>query len=447
MMKSPRKVLVLGAGESGQAAAICLRKEGRLVTILDEGVVPPDRLSELRDSGINVVTGAESIPSGPWHLGIVSPGFPPGHPWLLRLDAEGVPVWSELELGWSRSASRMISVTGSNGKSTLVRLINHILTFHGIRAIEAGNCGPPLCRVSDERVDWIVVEASSFQLERVRAFRSEVGILLNFQPNHLDRHGDMEAYLDIKSRIFAAALETDLCLVPAPLLEELRRRVGRSARWESFGTDRGARWNCSECHVWDSGKCVARIPDSRFDNPIMGHTVAAAVAAVGAAGVGASSAVDALPTFQFLPHRMETVGIWEGVTFINDSKSTSLSATAAALDRCGKPVRLIAGGISKESELTILSDRLAEKAEFAFVIGRDGRRLADAWRGFVPVTVHDSLEEAFAAAVQDACPGDTVLLSPGCTSFDQFESYSARGRHFRKLIDTWRRGNALAGKE
>jgi UDP-N-acetylmuramoylalanine--D-glutamate ligase len=447
MMKPPQKILVLGAGESGRAAAECLRKEGRLVTILDEREIPGDRLAEMRDAGIEVVSEAERIPGGPWDLGIVSPGFPSDHPWLLWLAAESVPVWSELELGWTRRPSRMISVTGSNGKSTLVRLIRHILTFHGIRAIEAGNCGPPLSRVSNEPVDWVVVEASSFQLEHVRAYRAEVGILLNLQPNHLDRHHDLETYLDIKSKMFAAALETDLCLVPAPLLDEFRRRSRRSARWESFGSDGDAKWECKGGHISHSGCRAARISDPRFDNPILGHTLAAAAGAVNQAGIGAQDVVAALPSFQFLPHRMETIGVWEGVTFINDSKATSLSATAAALDRCRKPVRLIAGGISKESELTILSDRLAEKADFAFLIGRDGRRLADAWRGSVPVAVHDTLEEAFHAAIQDAVPGDTVLLSPGCASFDQFESYAARGRHFRKLIDTLKRGNALAGKE
>jgi len=447
MKNSAQRVLVLGAGESGHAAAMALRAEGHPVTILDETEISVDRLSGFRGAGVEVVSRADDIPDGSWHLGIVSPGFPSNHPWLLQLAAEDVPVLSELEFGWSRCNSPTISVTGSNGKSTLVRMICHILTFHGVRAIEAGNCGPPLSQVSMVDADWFVVEASSFQLEQARSFRSEIGILLNLQPNHLDRHGDMETYLDIKAKIFASALESDLCLLPSAHLEKFRRLTGRAARWESFGSDQDAIWKCDEGHVWHSERRVARIPDARFHDPVMGHTLAAAVAAVGSAGIEATQAMAALPSFQFLPHRMETVGVWEGVTFINDSKSTSLSATSAALARCGKPVRLIAGGISKESELTILSERLAEKAEFAFVMGRDGRRLADAWRGSVPVTVHDSLEEAFHAAVLDAGPGDTVLLSPGCTSFDQFESYSDRGRHFRKLIDTWRRGNALAGKE
>ena len=447
MKQSTEQVLVLGAGESGCAAAVCLREEGGDVTVLDEGAVDPAREAELRDWGIGVVSGASSIPCRRWVRSIVSPGFPVDHPWLCHLERENVPVVSELELGWTLRKSKMISVTGSNGKSTLVRLIRHILTCHGVRAIEGGNCGPPLCRVAGEDVDWLVVEVSSFQLEHVAAFRSEISVLLNLQPNHLDRHGTMETYLDTKARIFAAAAETDLGIVPTPLLDEICRRVEFPGRWETFGTDLGADCSYLDGFICRKGRRVVFVADGRFRNRIMGHTLAAAVAVAADLGIEPVDVVGSLPEFTFLPHRMETVGVWEGVTFINDSKSTTLSSTAAALERCSGPVRLIAGGISKEKTLSFLAERLEEKAKAAFVMGRDAERLASAWRGSVPVTVTDTLEEAFAGAVREARPGDTVLLSPGCASFDQFESYAARGRHFRKLIDGWARETAPAGKE
>lgn len=436
---SYRRVIVLGAGESGRAAAGLLLGEGSAVTVVDasaESSFPG--LSGLQDQGVRVLLGVEELPAGPFDLAIVSPGIPSDHPWVRILPSRGTPVWSEIELGWTRRRAPILAVTGSNGKTTLAMMIHHILNRRGVKAVLAGNCRPALCAAVHEDADWLITEVSSFQLEHVHRFRAEIGILLNLQPNHMDRHHTMDAYLSTKANLYSRVGHEDLCLVNSTDISAVRHHSGRAARWQSFGLDRSASWYFDRGEIMHNRAWKASVTDPNLSNEIMGLTLCAALAAVDELGIHPEEAISALTDFEMPPHRMETLGTWNGITFINDSKATTLSAVAAALARCEQPVRLIAGGISKETELAIISQPLEAKATSACVIGRDAPRLASAWGNTLPVTVYSTLENAFSAAVEEAKPGEIVLLSPGCTSFDQFTGYDQRGCRFRELVDDWR---------
>ena len=430
------KVLVLGMGASGCAAARLLCREGADVTIIDaaDGAAQQQQAAPLRDVGVEVMLGAHDVPDGKFDLAVVSPGIPKTSLWLQALTERGVHVMSELELGWSRRNAKVLAVTGSNGKSTVVVLLCHILTQAGLRAAPAGNFGPALCDVVQQELDWLVVEVSSFQMEWVDALRAEIGILLNVQPNHLDRHGTMDEYLGLKARLFAHTGPEDLCLVPVSMAEEVRSRQAGQGAMESFGTEDSADWRYADGAIWHKGEEMLSLSGTRWANPIMGPAMAAVAAAAQRVGVDGETTHAALQSFTPLPHRMELVGRGEGITFVNDSKATTLSAMAAGISICGHPVRLIAGGIAKEHDFSLVVDQLASRVRGVYLIGQAAEAMQSAWGRVLRCRDCGTLPEAFAAALRDAVAGETILLSPGCASFDQFRSFEERGECFRELV-------------
>ena len=426
--------LVLGFGASGEAAARLLAREGTRLTVVDEAdnAALRTKASEL---GGNVVLGAHELPDGAFDACIVSPGLALDHPFLEQARARALNIIPEFEFGWSRFGGRTIAVTGTNGKSTIVKWISEVLAASGRPAVPCGNFGLPVsAAVAAGGAQWLVIEVSSFQLETAVGFRADYSLLLNLLPNHLDRHLTMEIYEDAKARLFRHCLPEDVCAVHESCIDSVRRRSAGCGSWISFGT------SPSTEYTYDNG--VVRGPDARtfdlsgtfFGNDVLGQNAAGAVAVLDRAGIGPAAIRATALAFRPLPHRLEKVRELDGVTFVNDSKATTLTAVAAALRISRSPVRLIAGGLLKEDDLARVKKVLAERVSAIYLIGRASEKMSSAWSGSVSCVPCGDLETAVARAWQDAKPGETVLLSPGCASFDQFKNFADRGEQFRKRV-------------
>ncbi len=421
-MKKYSTALVLGYGRSGRAAERLLCSEGVTVSVLTE---ERDGLSELLDI----------LARTDFDVCIVSPGFALTHPWLCAVRESGIPLRSELELGGSRHRGKTVAVTGSNGKSTAVKWIAEMLQVAGQKAAIGGNYGIPACEVVLDHpdLDWLVLEVSSFQLETVHDFRAEVAVLLNVLPNHLNRHGTMEIYRRTKARIFNNSPEA--CLAPEDLLPQLQADLGGAAEnWITFGTT-NADYRYKDGRVFHESELVLDLRGTLFENPILGGCTGAAVAAVAVAcGVPRDVAEAAARDFNPLPHRLQRLGEIGGVKYVNDSKATNLAALFAAMEACGNRIHLIAGGVPKESDFTFLKEVLAERTRSIYLVGQVSRAMYEAWNGVCSCVELGTLETAFKAAQSAAKPGETILLSPGCASFDQFLSFEERGEGFMALF-------------
>ena len=369
--------LVLGNGRSGRAAAELLRREGARVVVLD---------------------GDDAWPGGAWDVCVTSPGIPLGHPWQAAARAAGVKVISELQLGASRWKGRMLAVTGSKGKSSVVKLVADTLNLAGVSAVPCGNYGTPLCEVvtrsGGDAGGWAVVEVSSFQMETTDDFHPAAAAILNLQEDHLDRHGSVEAYHALKRKLLAGALTT--------------------------------------CAPDESGLALLR--GSYFDNEILRSNGLIAVALLRVAGLDDAQIAAGFRAFDPLPHRMQLVAERGGVRYVDDSKATSLAALEAGVAMCGGPVRLIAGGLAKGDNPKTVIPRLRSTVKKVYLIGRCADQFLSAWREAVPCEACGTLDRAVDAARRDAVAGETVLLSPGAASFDQFDSYGVRGDAFATFV-------------
>jgi UDP-N-acetylmuramoylalanine--D-glutamate ligase len=436
---------VLGLGDSGEAAAELLLALGYDVCAVDAqaGEAVRRRAARLTGAGVQVAVAAAALPAGRDRadLAVLSPGVPAEHPWALQLAAGGSPVISELELGWRHCRSSVLAVTGSSGKSTLVKFCAEALANGGFTTAAGANYGPPLSRLVrlDPPPDWIVAEVSSFQLEAVDTFRPRVGILLNVHPNHLDRHPDFETYRRLKLNLFRRMQKGDDAVVPEELLSDLADLPGSGSggpRRITFGPSDTAdsRWLGGAVALRlarRSGRIDFR--GSHFDNDVLGLSAAAAVAALRCIGVRPAAIERTAMTFEPLPHRMTRVVERDGVRYIDDSKATTLAALCAGVAMAGGPVRLIAGGLLKEKSADWAKERLAKQVRRVYLIGKDADVLREAWCDAVDCLPCGTLETAVENARRDARPGEVVLLSPGCASFDQFSGYAERGTRFAAL--------------
>lgn len=433
------RALVLGCGQSGLAAAELLHARGAQVAVVD--AAPAERLAasaaKLTALGIDLRAGGGALPEGAWDLCVVSPGIPATHPWVAGCRARGRAVIGELELGFAYWPARVLAVTGSKGKSSLVKLCADTLNRAGVRAAPAGNYGTPLSRLSLEASDlaWAVVEVSSFQLEHVATFRPNVAVLLNLQADHLDRHASMAEYRDLKLRLFARQKDGDTALLPEHL--PVSGEIGRAVRLWRFGAGPSCAWRYGEHTVIGRDarpECRVPMAGSWFDNPVLGLAAAAGAGALTACGLEADAIGAGLRSFTPLPHRVQCIAEIAGVRYVDDSKATSLAAVAAALEMVPGPVRLIAGGRLKEHDLDGLKLLLTRRVTKVYVIGECAQRMLHAWSDAVPGENSGTLDAAVAAASREACAGETILLSPGCASFDQFGSYRERGEAFARLV-------------
>lgn len=434
-----KAMIVLGLGASGEAAAKLLLRQGFKVTVADaaSGAALEAKALLLREAGCTVCTGSRELPPGDFQLVVVSPGIPIDDAWIVTLKSRGIPVISELELGWRFRRSRILAVTGSNGKSTLVKLCREAIEQDGFTAVAGGNYGVPLSAIacSEPAPDWVVVEVSSFQLEAVDQFAPDAGILLNLNPNHLDRHGTLEVYTQMKARLFARMTGGQAAVIPEAAPSAVREAIPAGGRVATFGLSPAASFRYEQGFITGPGfDCPVSVEGTIFDNEVMGVTAAACVAALVGAGLSPDGVGSAARGFERLPHRMQTVTSIRGVAFINDSKATNLAALAAGLGMAKGPVRLIAGGLLKERDLDSVKKILAKRVRGVYIIGKYSQVMANAWTDAVPCMICADLKEAVRRAWKDAEAGEFVLLSPGCASFDQFKSFEDRGEQFSEIV-------------
>ena len=436
-MRRYSQALVCGLGASGAAAARLLRAEGTAVTAVDERDTPEARQggAAVAALGCAVELGAQAPPAGEFDAVIASPGLPADGPFLAELRRRGIPLIPEMELGWSRFRGRTLAVTGSNGKSSVVKALAECLAAAGARAIPCGNFGLPVCQaVADApAAGWLVIEASSFQLETCAEFRPDIAVLLNVLPNHLDRHGTLDRYARIKARMFACQQPGDTALTPPEWRDRFRQWSGGTGNWRTFGDRPGLDFRFSAHRLAARTGEPVDITGSYFDNEVLGPNAAALFGAACAAGVPPEAVRAALRQFQSLPHRAEPVGEFAGVRYVNDSKATNLSGLVASVRMQDRPVWLIAGGRPKEADFSAAVPVLRERVRGVFLIGEAAAAMQAAWAEAVPCEVCGTLDRAVAAARRAARAGDTVLLAPACTSYDQFRAYGERGEAFRKL--------------
>ncbi len=422
-----RRALVVGLGRSGRAAATLLARRGWRVVAVDGAAVDAP---ELVEAGVEV-RAPWSEPVEGVDLVVKSPGVPGAAPPVAAARAAGAPVWSEIELAARELPNPLLAVTGTNGKTTTTELTAHLLRAAGLEAHACGNQGTPLAGLVD-RVDpraWLVVECSSFQLEDVHTFHPAGAVLLNLAPDHLDRHGDEAAYLAAKLRVFAAQGPADLAIAPpASTRPAARRRAGCTTGLPGSRRRPGARAGCtwppwgwsppgrtSPC----AGATTGRTRWPRRRSPPTPARARQALA-------------EGLATFRPVPHRLEPVGTAGGVAFVNDSKATNPDAALAALDAYDHGVHLIAGGRAKGTPFEALAAAARGAVVRAYLVGEAAPQIAAALDAAgVPHEAADGVAEAVARAAERARPGETVLLAPGCASFDQFSSYEERGEAFR----------------
>ncbi|HEY2655836.1 MAG TPA: UDP-N-acetylmuramoyl-L-alanine--D-glutamate ligase [Solirubrobacteraceae bacterium] len=429
--------LVVGLARSGEAAAVALSARGEEVIGTDAGAGDrPDLAavaSRLRAAGVEVHMDAsgEALAARAGTL-IKSPGVPQSAPLVRAARARGIPVIGELELAWRLLPNEFLAVTGTNGKTTTSEWIGHIHRTARVPVAVAGNVGTALSSlVSKLPLDVTVVcEASSFQLEDADQFAPEIAVLLNLTPDHLDRHGSYDAYMQAKQRIFArqdaakiAVLPDDLDLEPAG--DAVQLRFGESPSSALRLRDGELRWR---------GQPL--LPESEI--PLPGaHNVQNAMAAATvclARELPLEAVAEGLRTFAGVPHRLELVGVRHGVRYINDSKATNVDSTLVALRSFPGRIHLILGGKGKAQDFGPLASLVSERCTAVYLIGEAAGEIAGALAGaVVPLIPAGDLERAVAIAALEARDGAVVLLSPACASFDQYRDYEARGDHFRAL--------------
>jgi UDP-N-acetylmuramoylalanine--D-glutamate ligase len=388
MVTLPHRVLVVGMARSGTAAAEALGARGVEVVRADRKLG--------NDGDLGLLDGVGLL--------VKSPGVPGENPLVVEARARGIPVWSEVELGYRLLGEpAIVGVTGTNGKTTTCELLGAIFRAAGRDVVVAGNVGSPL--TAARPAEWVVCELSSFQLEDVHMLRCRVAVLLNLEPDHLDRHGTFDAYRDAKLRIFERA---DTAVVPR----------GLGLPGVEFGAD-------------DPLPAEPRIPGAHNR-----ENAAAATATARAAGIDDGAIAEGLRTFPGVAHRLELVRQLRGVRYVNDSKATNTAAARRGVAAFDAPLRLVLGGSLKGEDFGPFARDLGPLVRRAYLIGEAADGLARALDAAgVPYERSGDLATAVRAAAATAEPGEIVLLSPACASYDQFENFERRGEEFRRLVE------------
>ena len=421
-----KKVLVAGLGVSGSAAAELLARKGALVSITEEADTDETRERLKKLAGYNVqyeIGGHTADFCADAELVVTSPGMGDDSFPVAVARQRGLPVVGEMEMAFWFTPAPVIAVTGTNGKSTTTELIGKILSSSGIHALVCGNIGTPLSSVVDELTERsvAVVEVSSFQLETIKDFKPHIAALLNITEDHYERHLDYERYKAEKFRIFSNQDEKDWAVVHVdfendPMLKKIKGQV------VYFGCQKGAVEEViKKENVPLEGK-------HNLDN------VACAVSIARIMGVSDENIREAIKTFKGLAHRFERVGVYGGVEFIDDSKATNIDAAKRALESLEKKTVLIAGGRDKGGDYVSVLPVVEDKVKAMVLIGEARGRMKEAFSGSVPVFTAETMAEAVKQAYSLAEEGDTVMLSPMCSSFDMFSSYKERGDIFQEEI-------------
>ena len=439
------KLVILGGGESGAGAAFLGRKLGYEVFLSDKGKLADKYRNILSEEGFDFEEGQHSEERiFAADLVVKSPGIPDTVPMIVKLREKGIEVISEIEFAGRHTDACMICITGSNGKTTTTLLTHHILTRAGIDAGLAGNVGRSLAaQVAENAHPVYVVELSSFQLDGMFRFRADIAVLTNITPDHLDRYDHkFENYIDSKFRILNHMRPEDLFIYGRDSEAVQQKLAGIEVAPQEAGFTYGSEG--AENGAWMEGNVVVaalngrqfRIPKEEIS--IRGrHNVYNAMAAILICmrmGISDESLSEGLRTFPQVEHRLETVELIDGVTYINDSKATNVDSAWYALDSMTSPVVWIAGGTDKGNDYSVLFGLVRQKVKVLICLGVDNRKLVENFSGLCEVVDTAGLADAIAAARRYAVEGDTVLLSPCCASFDLFKNYENRGELFKAAV-------------
>jgi UDP-N-acetylmuramoylalanine--D-glutamate ligase len=400
--------LIVGLARSGAAAARMLRAHGEVLGVDSGRPEPPAGVeTHLESDGVELLERVGCV--------VKSPGVPNEAPVIAAARARKLPVLGELELAWRLLPGRFVAVTGTNGKTTTTELLGAVWREAGLPVAVAGNVGTPLASLVGEVGPevTIVCEVSSFQAEDSDRFAPDTALLLNLEEDHLDRHGTFAAYREAKLRVFRNQMPEQVAVAPAGLdLPGAGRRV-------TFG---------------DPAKLPLPAAEIRLRGRHNLENAMGASAAALASGVPPEAVASALRTFAGVPHRLEEVGTVGGVLYVNDSKATNVASARRAIESFDGGVHVILGGSLKGGDFEGLRGPVAERCQACYLIGEATERLAQDLAGTVPLHRCSDLETAMSAAAAGAEPGDVVLLSPACASFDQFRDYEERGERFRSLV-------------
>jgi len=441
-----KRVLVVGLGKSGLAAARFLKKRGARVTVSDAR--PATLISELPvllDEGFMVEAGSHGLLTfRRQDLIVVSPGVPANVPELMQVRAMGMHIIGELELGAEYLQGEVVAITGSNGKTTTTTLVGEILKASGRTTLVGGNIGRPVVELAEESTPeaWSVLEVSSFQLETVETFKPRIALVLNITPDHLDRHGSFENYAAAKARITEFQTADDFLVLNAEDVKTQMVAAKTKAQIYWFSAKRQIKQGAfvhgeSIFFIAKEGAKpepvmpVAEIPLAGAHNV---ENVLAAVCAARLAGVESSVIRAAVAAFKAVEHRLEFVREVGGVRYYNDSKATNVDATVKAVEAFEGGIWLILGGKDKDSDYATMSTLLRERVKTVLTIGSAAEKIERQLAGVVKIERAETLERAVALAHEAAGAGDVVLLAPACASFDQFENYEHRGRVFKELV-------------
>jgi UDP-N-acetylmuramoylalanine--D-glutamate ligase len=444
-----KSFLILGLGASGHAAALKLLKLGAKVSIVDSSVKYEvmKQAAELERAGAKPVTwGLPAEMLSEQEYLIVSPGVPVDEPVVKSARRRGLKVMSEIELAYQLTECPIIAVTGTNGKSTVVTMLGEIFTAAGVHNLVAGNIGRPLIDAIDEAKPEtvLIVEVSSFQLETVIDFNPRIAVLLNITEDHMDRHVNMKTYRDMKAKLFERQQPTDFAVVNlddpevTKVLDGIKSSlVPYSAKQQTergVFVENGMIWGVvpPEYHP----ETVGSVTDVNFKGS---HNLENALAAIAVGlvwGLPAEKIMKAITDFKGLSHRIEFVAKKGGAGYYDDSKATNPDAVKRALSAFSEPIVLLAGGRNKGMDFAPLTRVIREKVKAAVLIGESADELAGVIKdaGQIPFKTARNMDEAVAMAAGYAAPGDAVLLSPGCASFDMYSGYAERGRVFQKAV-------------
>ena len=438
------KTLVVGLGATGIATALFLKEQGAQVTVSEkkerDDLTP--EAQHLCSKGVTLETGGhrtETFLSA--ELIVVSPGVSLESDALKAAAAAGVEIISEIELAYRFITVPIIAVTGTNGKTTTVNLIADLFTTSGKQAFLGGNVGNPLIEYVLNRnlEDYIIAEISSFQLEGIRYFKPFVSVLLNLSHDHLDRYTSYTDYIAAKVKLFSNQTSKDYAILNADDPEIQRLASSISATKLSFSCEQevspGIYCKGDQAYfAHGTEQTTFSLNRITLQGKHNRHNIMAAIAAGQLCGCSHQAIQQTIETFRGLPHRLEWVGEVDKIQFYNDSKATNVSSAVRALEALQPPIILIAGGKDKGGDYQPLTPLIEQKVKTLILIGEAQKKMYKAFQDTTSIVCAETLEDAFRKSLENATGGDTVLLSPACSSFDMFTSYGERGNLFKKLV-------------
>jgi UDP-N-acetylmuramoylalanine--D-glutamate ligase len=442
-----KKVTVVGLGRTCMSLVRLLLREGAVPFVTESADGPhfADAKAELDMLGVRYECGGHTDEAFA-HAAVVvpSPGVSPAMPQVERARAAGADVISELEFTFPYCRSKILAVTGTNGKTTTTELLRALIAACGRSVILAGNNATPFSTavMAKPAPDYLVLEVSSYQLDLVRTFRPWIGAVLNVTPDHLGRHGTMEAYAGAKAKLFSYQDETDVAVLSRddPYVAAMRKNT-RATVWEfslDHPIDRGLWVRGDEICLGELS--VAETTDTVLPGRHNLQNVLAALTMMYAGGFDWDCVLEGLRRFRGVEHRIERVGEVNGITFVNDSKSTNVDSLRVALESFRDPVVLIAGGRGKGSDYRVLRELVQRRVKSLVTIGEDAPLIEQAFGDLVRASRAGSMEEAVAMAADFAAGGGTVLLSPACASFDMFDNFEHRGNVFKDCVRRFAQG-------